>query len=373
MVLRTALVHDWLTGMRGGEKVLEALCDLFPAAPIFTLIHNRGSVSPKIESHPIRTSLLQSAPLVKTHYRNFLPFFPRAIERFQLYDFDLVISSSHCVAKGVIPSPAAVHVCYCHTPMRYIWSHYDDYFGKHRIGLFKRMILPPVRNYLCEWDLASNQRVDQFIANSGNVAGRIKKFYGRESKILYPPVDVDFFTPSDADRGTFYLIVSALVPYKRLDLAIETFNQNGKTLVIVGTGPEFKQLKKMSAPNIQFLGRVDAVELRELYRKAAALIQPGEEDFGINMIEALSCQCPVIGYGRGGVLESIVEGETGIFFNELSASALQQTIDKTTSIRFNTPLMRETAQRFSPARFKTEFQRLIPQKATVTNDGFTKK
>jgi glycosyltransferase involved in cell wall biosynthesis len=359
--------------MRGGEKVLEAFCDLFPGAPIYTLIHNRGSVSQKIESHQIRTSFLQRAPLVGKHYRNYLPFFPRAIERFNMENYDLVVSSSHCVAKGVIPSPSAKHICYCHTPMRYIWSHYEDYFGNHRTGLLKRMVLPPIRNYLCDWDLSSNQRVDQFVANSKTVSDRIKKFYGRESKVVYPPVDVDFFSPSDSGRGSFFLIVSALVPYKRLELAIEVFKKNGKTLVIVGTGPDYQRLKKISGPNIQYLGRVEAPELRELYRKAAALIQPGEEDFGINMIEALGCHCPVLAYARGGALESVVEPETGLFFNELSAISLGDAVDKIGSIRFNNPLMRETAQRFSPARFKSEFQRLIPEKTASRNDGFQKK
>jgi len=371
--VRTAIIHDWLTGMRGGEKVLEALCDLFPSAPIYTLIHNRGSVSTKIESHTIRTSFLQHAPLIKKHYRHYLPLFPKAIERFQIEKFDLVISSSHCVAKGVIPSPSAVHICYCHTPMRYIWSHYDDYFGRHRTGFLKRIALPPVRDYLCEWDVSTNQRVNQFVANSRTVAARIKKFYGRESKVLYPPVDVDFFTPAESDRGTFFLIVSALVPYKRIEVAIEAFNRNGKPLVIVGTGPEYKRLKKISESNIQYLGRIDAAELRELYRKTAALIQPAEEDFGINIIEALACRCPVIALSRGGALESIIEQETGLFFNDLSASALQEAVDKIGSIRFNEVLMRETALRFSPARFRSEFQRLIPEKTAVTTDGISKK
>ena len=268
--VKVALVHDWLTGMRGGEKVLESLCDMFPSAPIFTLVHIRGSVSAKIESHPIRTSFLQRAPMVKKYYRNYLPLYPNAIERFDLSGYDLIVSSSHCVAKGVLPSPSAYHICYCHTPMRYIWSHYDDYFGNHRTGLLKRLALPPIREYLCNWDFSSNQRVDQFAANSRNVAERIRKFYGRQSQVVYPPVDVDFYTPSGTDRGPFYLIVSALVPYKRLEVAIEAFNRNGKMLVIVGTGPEETRLRKLAAPNIQFSGRVEAHELRELYRKAAA-------------------------------------------------------------------------------------------------------
>jgi glycosyltransferase involved in cell wall biosynthesis len=372
MEIKTAIVHDWLTGMRGGEKVLEAICDLFPAAPIFTLLHNRGSVSSKIESHPIKTSFLQRAPGIKKHYRNYLPLFPRAIEGFQLQKYDLIISSSHCVAKGVFPAPSATHICYCHTPMRYIWSHYDDYFGDHKVGLIKRMALPAIRNYLCEWDISSNQRVDQFVANSNTVANRIRKFYGRESQVIYPPVEVDFFSPAPTERGPFGLIVSALVPYKRIEIAIEAFNKTKRTLVIVGTGPEFNHLQKMSGSNVQFLGRIEAHELRELYRKATALIQPGEEDFGINIVEALGCECPVIAYARGGAVETINDGETGLFFNDLTADSLAEKVDKMGSIRFNKSLMRETALRFSPSRFKEEFQRLIPKKVP-TKDGFAKK
>ena len=369
--MRVAIIHDWLTGMRGGEKVLEALCDLYPSAPIYTLVHNRGSVSEKIESHPIRTSFLQHAPFVKKSYRNYLPLFPRAIERFDLQGFDLIVSSSHCVAKGILPAPSALHVCYCHTPMRYIWSHYNDYFGDHKVGLLKRLSLPMVRDYLCEWDVSSNQRVDRFAANSRNVAERIKKFYGRESSVIYPPVDVEFYTPDDTGRGPFFMIVSALVPYKRLELAIQAFNRNGKTLVIVGTGPEYAFLKKMAQPNIQFAGRVEAHELRELYRKAAAMIQPGEEDFGINVVESLACQCPVIAFHKGGASETVRDGETGIFFNDLSAEALGAAVDKSPSMRFNKLLMRETALRFSAARFKEEFQRLVVE--APSNHGIPKK
>ncbi len=357
--MKVALVHDWLTGMRGGEKVLESLCDLFPEAPIYTLVHIRGSVSGKIESHRILPSLLRHAPLVKQHYRSYLPLFPTAIEQFDLRDFDLIVSSSHCVAKGVIPSPTATHVCYCHTPMRYIWSHYDDYLGNHRIAPWKRMLLTPVVNYLRSWDVASSQRVHHFISNSCAVADRVRRYYGRESAVIYPPVDVDFFAPLNGEREDFFLIVTALVPYKRIDLAVETFNRLGYRLKIAGHGTEIGKLKSMSGSNIEFLGRVESTELRELYRKAIAVIQPGEEDFGIGVVEALACQCPVIAYGRGGALESVRDGETGLFFNDLSVMSLSEMVDRARTLRFNKPLMRESALRFSPERFKAEFQSFI--------------
>ncbi len=357
--MKVALVHDWLTGMRGGEKVLESLCDLFPEAPIYTLIHIRGSVSEKIESHPIRTSFVSHAPLIRRHYRNYLPLFPKAIEQFELRDFDLIISSSHCVAKGVIPRPTATHICYCHTPMRYIWSHHNDYLGSHRIALWKRMLLPSIVNYLRSWDVASSQRVNQFISNSHAVADRIRRYYGRESTVIYPPVDVEFFAPSGESREDFFLIVTALVPYKRIDLAVEAFNRLGYRLKIAGSGTETKKLKRMAGPNIEFLGRVESGQLRELYRKAIALIQPGEEDFGIGVVEALACECPVIAYGRGGALESVQEPETGLFFNDLSVASLTEIVDRARTLRFNKSLMRESALRFSPERFNAEFQSFI--------------
>jgi glycosyltransferase involved in cell wall biosynthesis len=362
--MKTAIVHDWLTGMRGGEKVLEELCDLFPDAPIYTLFHLPGSVSEKIESHPIVTSFLQKAPLVEKNYRNYLPLFPRAMERLNLQDFDLIVSSSHCVAKGVIPNPSAFHLCYCHTPMRYIWSHYDDYFGDHRTAYWKRKMLPRVINYLRSWDVMSNDRVHWFAANSKTVQDRIEKYYGRESSVIHPSVDLDFFQPPESEnRQDFYLIVSALVPYKRIDLAIEAFNDSPHELVIVGSGPDEAHLKsKVRSSKIRFLGRVDRNKLLELYQTAQALVQPGIEDFGINMVEAIAAGCPVIAYAAGGALESVEAEQTGLFFNDLRASNLLQTVDKARGLRFNKSLMRESVLRFSPARFKSELNSLIQEK-----------
>jgi glycosyltransferase involved in cell wall biosynthesis len=362
--MKVAIVHDWLTGMRGGEKVLEEICELYPEAPIYTLFHIPGSVSEKIESHRIVTSFLQRAPFMEKNYRNYLPLFPRAIERLNLRDYDLVLSSSHCVAKGVIPSSKALHLCYCHTPMRYIWSHYSDYFGDHRTAYWKRKILPRVVQYLRAWDVASTDRVDWFIANSQTVGNRILQYYGRDSSVIYPSVDIDFFAPANPEnRQDFYLIVSALVPYKKLDLAIEAFNNSSHSLVIVGSGPDEAFLKrKVRSPRITFLGRTEPLKLRELYQTAQALIQPGLEDFGINMVEAIACGCPVIAYAGGGALESVIPEETGLFFNHLTASDLLQTVDKARGIRFNKSLMREGVLRFSPARFKSELKSLIQEK-----------
>jgi glycosyltransferase involved in cell wall biosynthesis len=354
-----ALVHDWLTGSRGGEKALEALCDLYPDAPIYTLVHVPGSVSKQIESHRILTSALQHAPFVKKFYRNYLPFFPALIEQFDLRKYDLIISSSHCVAKGVIPSDKAYHACYCFTPMRYIWSHYDDYFGDHRTGFPKRQILPIVSRRLRAWDVASSDRVNDFVAISQCVAERIRRFYGRESTVIYPPVDVNFYTPSEERRQDYYLVVSALVPYKRIEVAIEAFNRRKSRLVIVGTGPEMARLKKLASPCIEFAGRVEAEALRDLYRTARGLIHPGQEDFGISMVEALACGCPVISYAAGGALEIVTEEETGLFFNELTVASLLETVDKADGFSFNKNSMRRTSMRFSLDHFKVEFQTLV--------------
>ena len=360
--MKVALVHDWLTGMRGGEKVLEQLCLLFPDAPIYTLFYFPGTVSNTIESHQIHTSFIQKAPFIKNHYRNYLPLFPSAAESFDLQSYDLIISSSHCVAKGVIPSSSGIHLCYCHTPMRYIWSHYWDYFGDHRTGFVKRKTLPMVMSYLRMWDVSSSNRVDEFIANSKFIGERIHKYYGRSSQVVYPPVDVDFFVPSDRTREDFGLIVSALVPYKRLEVAIEAFRNSNRNLVIVGTGPEEKNLKRIAPSNVKFLGRIDANQLKELYQSAAMLIQPGVEDFGINVIEALACACPVLAYRKGGATETVVEGTTGIFFNELTAESLRQTVDKASGMLFNVAFMREMALRFSPSRFQKEIEAIVQDK-----------
>jgi glycosyltransferase involved in cell wall biosynthesis len=380
--MRTALVHDWLTGMRGGERVLESLLDLFPEAPIYTLLHVPRAMSEKIEKRRIYTSFLQRAPMIARHYRNYLPFFPAAVERFNMDAFDLIISSSHCVAKGVFPRNGALHICYCHTPMRYIWSHYRDYFGDHSVGYLRRNTMPLIVDRLREWDIRSSDRVHYFVANSKTVAGRIKKYYGRDSEVIYPPVDVDFFTPSDEERPaaagatnreSFFLIVSALVPYKKIGMAIEAFEGSSRRLKIVGIGPEEKRLRKIASNSVEFLGKVDKETLRSLYRSAAALIQPGEEDFGINMVEAMACQCPVIAFELGGACEIVTNGETGLFFNDLTPNSLRESVDKFMSLRFNNALMRDTALRFSPERFKAEFQTLVREKLQIKENGKSQK
>ncbi len=247
--VKVALVHDWLTGQRGGEKVLEVLAEVFPKAPIYTLFHFKGSQREDIERRVIRTSFLQGMPFLRKKYRSYLPLFPLAVEMFDLQDYDLVVSTSHCVAKGVIPRPDALHVSYIHSPMRYAWNLYFSYFSPARLSPFSRFLIPPVVHGLRTWDVASSARVDHFVANSANVARRIERYYRREADIIHPPADTDFYTPDESlPAGDFFLIVSALVPYKRIDLAVEAFNRTGAPLRIVGTGPEYKALKRRARP-----------------------------------------------------------------------------------------------------------------------------
>ncbi|HYG64526.1 MAG TPA: glycosyltransferase, partial [Thermoanaerobaculia bacterium] len=268
---RVALIHDWLTGMRGGEKVLAALASLFPGAPLFTLFHFPGRVSQTIESHPIHTSFLQGAPGVERHYRRYLPLFPAAIEEFNLSGFRLVVSSSHCVAKGVIPPPDAFHLCYCHTPMRYAWDQEHVYFPK-RTGLGPRLRSLALSG-LRAWDAASASRVHLFVANSRFVAQRVRSYYGREAQVVNPPVDVEFFTPGEQEKEDYCLMVTALAPYKRVELAIAACDRVGIELRIVGEGPERERLQTLAGPRTRFLGKVDDQRLRELYRGARLFLQ----------------------------------------------------------------------------------------------------
>lgn len=344
--MRIAIVHDWLTGMRGGERVLELFCHLFPDAHIFTLFHDKGSVSPTIESHPIITSRLQKIPGSKRFYRHLLPLFPGAIESFDLSGFDLIISTSHAVAKGAIPPRNALSVCYCHTPMRYIWDQYDIYFNPDNSSRVVRAVMPVVRDYLRHWDVATHDRVDHFIANSRFVANRIKRFYNRDSVVIPAPVDCDYYCPGDTDPEDFYLIVTALAPYKRVDIAIEAFNENGKPLKIIGSGTESNTLERKASDNIGFLGRLSDDDVRDHYRRCKALIFPGVEDFGLVPLEVQACGRPVIAFGEGGALETVTEGVSGHFFYNQSAASLNNAINAFEQMTFSSDMIRKRAFEF---------------------------
>ena len=346
-----AIAHDWLTGMRGGEKVLEGLCQLFPRADIVTLFHAKGSVSEAIERHRISTSLIQRLPGARSHYRRYLPLFPTAIEQFDLDRYDLIISSSHCAAKAVIVPGRARHICYCHSPMRYAWDQFDAYFGPARVGrLASRWVYGPMLRRLARWDAATASRVGRFIANSRHVAGRIGRYYNREATVVYPPVDTGFYQPDTTVPGSHFLVVSALVPYKRIDLAIAACQRVGARLRIVGDGPDRDRLARQSTPLVEFLGRLSGEDIRAEYRSALAVLMPGEEDFGIVPLEAQACGRPVVALGRGGALETVVPGDTGVLFEESTADALAAALDQVSKAGFDTDRIRRHAEQFSRER-----------------------
>ena len=298
--MRTALIHYWLLNMRGGEKVVEALCRMLPEADVFTLFYDPEGVSETIRKRRVTASYLN--PL-RRHYRSLLPLMPMALESFDLRGYDLIVSSESGPAKGVLAPSTARHVCYCHTPMRYLWDLYPAYHDEWTASAWKRAVMAPVANYLRLWDYSTAARVDEFVANSANVARRIWKTYRREAHVIYPPVNVESFHWKEPED--YYLVVSELVAYKRIDAAVRAFSKNGRRLRVVGQGPEYGSLRRLARDNVEFCGRVTDDELRELYARSRALLLPGEEDFGMTPVEALASGKPVIALGRGGVLESV--------------------------------------------------------------------
>ncbi|HSL23358.1 MAG TPA: glycosyltransferase [Vicinamibacterales bacterium] len=349
--LRVALVHDWLTGMRGGERVLEALVRMFPRAEIFTLLHVPGSVSAELERRTAHRSVVQRLPAAARLYRHYLPMFPFAIEQFDLDRFDLIVSSSHCAAKAVVPAGRAVHVCYCHSPMRYAWDQFDAYFGEERVGRVAARLLRRYMGRLARWDADTASRVHRFVANSRHVAARIARYYGRAARVVHPPVDTEFFTPEGRLADNYLLIVSALVPYKRLDLAIAAAEAAELPLKIVGRGPELSRLSRMAPPQVEFLGSRSNEEIRALYRGAAALVMPGEEDFGMVPVEAQACGCPVVALARGGALESVVDGVTGVLVRDASVSAFADGLRRVRRMPIDVATMRAHVEKFSTEVF----------------------
>jgi glycosyltransferase involved in cell wall biosynthesis len=357
---RPIVAHDWLTGMRGGEKVLESILEVLPEAEIRTLFHLPGSVSKAIESHPIQTSFLQHAPLLERYYRHYLPLYPRAIESFSLPPTDLVVSSSHAVAKGIRKPAGAFHLCYCHTPMRYAWDQAEIYFPADRGPI--RWLRQGVLRRLRRWDARTASRVDLFVANSSFVAERIRRYYGRDALVLPPPVDTGFFTPASGG-GDYALAVTALAPYKRLDLAIKACELRGIPLRVVGTGPERARLDTLAGANTTFEGWVDAERLRQLYRGARFVLQPGVEDFGIAPVEALACGTPVVAAGEGGVLDIVDPGVHGLFHRPGDLEDLVRVLDKIQGVEFNPLNLRQRAETFSRERFVLRLRRLIEERA----------
>jgi glycosyltransferase involved in cell wall biosynthesis len=353
--MRVAIVHYWLLGMRGGEKVVEALCRLAPEADIFTLFYDPEKVSPLIRSHRVTASFLN--PL-RSYYRSLLPLMPLALEHFDLRGYDLVISSESGPAKGVLTDSNARHVCYCHTPMRYLWDLYPAYLHEFTRSRMKRTLMAPLASYLRLWDLATAARVDDFVSNSENVRRRIWKTYRRVAEVVHPPVPVETFRCEPSED--YYLIVSELVPYKRIDIAVKVFQQSGRKLCVVGEGPEFARLRNGAPANIEFCGRVSDEQLRGLYARCRAFLMPGEEDFGITAVEAVASGKAVIALGRGGVLE-IVPAEGAFFYDSPDEASLSGAVrrfeDAESSVSPQT--LQAAAARFSEMAFDEKMGRIL--------------
>lgn len=357
--MRVAIVHDWLNGMRGGEKVLEALLELFPEAPVYTLFHDPGKVSKAIESHRIIPSWLNRLPGSRRHYRNFLPLFPSAVKSWNFSEFDLVISSSHAAAKG-IRAGNALHICYCHTPMRYVWDAEDDY----SFGGLQRIALRTMRRRLQRWDCEAANRVDHFIANSRFVRERIREYYGRDAEVIPPPIDTHFYAPSTDDRREdFYLAAGALAPYKRFDIVVQAFNTLDRRLVIAGAGPELKKLRAMAKSNIDVRGWVTDEGLRRLYRSAKALVFAAREDFGMVAIEAQACGCPVVAFGAGGSSETVQDGVNGILFADQHPNDLIEAIRRFETMTWPEDRVRHRVEMFSRETFQSKIRKFVADRS----------
>ena len=356
--MKVAIVHYWLVKMRGGENVLEAICELFPQADIYTHVYCPENISDVINSHHVHTTFIQKLPFSNRLYQSYLPLMPWALSRLDLSEYDLVISCESGPAKGVKVSADARHVCYCHTPMRYVWDMYEEY--RSNAGLLARIMLPLLINWLRRWDKATSEGVDQFIANSRFVQQRIKNIYGRESTVVYPPVAVNDFKVSEGNEE-YYLYAGELTHYKQPQLAVEAFNRSGRKLVVIGEGPIGEELKMSAQSNIQFLGRQSFDQLKVHFSQCKALIFPGIEDFGIIPVEVMASGRPVIAFREGGALETVVEYETGLFFSEPTPDSLNSAINKFESdeVHFESSAIRQLAGRFSKQRFMSEMREML--------------
>jgi glycosyltransferase involved in cell wall biosynthesis len=360
--MKVALVHDYLNQMGGAERVVLALHEIFPDAPIYTSIYDPKRVDTAFESIDIRTSFMQKLPLVKKHHQPFLPIYPFAMERLDLRGYDLVLSSSSAFGKGVVTRPETLHICYCHTPMRWCWN-YDEYVERERLGGISRSILPFFITGLRVWDQTSSMRVDHFIANSPVVADRIQKYYRRDAVVIPPPVAASRFTFDVTTRPEgFFLIVSRFMPYKRIDLAIEACNRLQLPLVIIGSGRDENRLKSIAGPTIRFMGRLSDEEVLHYYAHCRAFLLPGEEDFGITPLEAQSSGRPVIAYAAGGALASVIENVTGTFFQKQTVESLVEVLESFDERRFDPQTIRNHALEFDKPRFHRRILQFIEAK-----------
>lgn len=356
--MRVAIVHDYLNQYGGAERVLEALHTLYPAAPVYTAIYDAAAMPEHYRSWDIRTSFMQRLPGWRTHFRRYFPLYPSAFEQFDLSAYDLILSSSSAYAKGVIPRPGAVHVCYCHTPMRFAWRT-GDYVEREGIGGVQAAILPVALTYVRLWDAVSSARVDAFAANSRAVAERIARYYGRTARLVPPPVDLPPYAPQPP--GDYYLAGGRLIPYKRIELAVQAFTRLGLPLKIFGDGRDRERLERMAGPNIAFLGWVDEATRRDLFARCRAFLFPGEEDFGITPLEAMAAGRPVIAYAAGGALDTVIDGVTGRFFHEPTPAALAVAVAAAHVDRYDPVAIRRHAEGFGLAVFQNRMRALIAE------------
>lgn len=354
--VKVAIVHYWLVGMRGGEKVVEVLCDLYPDADIFTLVCDRSAISEKLKRHRIVTSFLQKIGGVR-HYQKMLPLMPYALESFDLTGYDLIISSESGPAKGIIPGPDATHICYCHSPMRYIWDLYPQY--RAAAGSVTRALMSLTAPSLRQWDVSTSHRVDHFIANSAYVARRIEKYYRRSAHVVNPPVDLARFKSAEVS-GDYYLCAGQITPYKKVEIAVEACTRMGKRLVVIGSGAG-PGLKRLAGPTVEFLGPVDDATMTHHFAHCKALLFPGVEDFGIVPLEVMASGRPVIAFAKGGALETVVEGRTGLFFHEQSTDAMVDSIERFEAVPhwFRSEVLQSHAASFDTAVFRTRLAELI--------------
>jgi glycosyltransferase involved in cell wall biosynthesis len=365
--MRLAIVHDYLNQFGGAERVIAALHELYPDAPIYTSIYDERRLPAVFQRMDIRTSFMQKLPLVKTFFKYYFMLYPIAFEQFDLSEYDVILSSSSAYAKGIKKRAGQLHICYCYTPARFIWR-YDDYVRKENIPPLFKQFLPFFLEPLKKWDRNNTKTVDHFVAISAAIAERIKKIYGRESDIIYPPVETAYFRPATTD-GDYYLIVSRLNAYKRIDLAVSAFNELDLPLKIVGAGPARRQLAKLARPNIEFLGRRSDEEVKRLLSECRALIFPGEEDFGIVPLEALASGRPVIAYRAGGAVETLSDGETGIFFDEQSPRSLINAVNRFKFTVFSKEKLRAQALKFDKKVFQDKIERFIREKYEKKSAG----
>lgn len=356
--MKVAIVHYWLIGMRGGEKVIEALCAMFPEADIFTHVYAPDAVSPAINAHRVTTSFIARLPRAARHYKSYLPLMPLALEQLDLRGYDLIISSESGPAKGIIPPAGALHLCYCHSPMRYVWNMFHDY--RERSGRITRLVMPPLSHYLRNWDALSATRVHHFAANSATVAKRLRTYYRRDATVIYPPVSTDDFAAVPAGEvEDFYLMVGELVPYKRPDLAIEAFNRSGRKLVVIGGGEMLPAIRAMAGPTVTVLGPQPFAALRWHYARAKGLVFPGEEDFGIVPVEAMASGRPVVAFRKGGATETVVEGVTGTFFDRQTSDELIAALERAEATPFDPGTIVAHARSFGADRFATGMRAFV--------------